>query len=243
MSIKGNVIPKPKTKADNYPSKIGNMRFKTNHLAFQEMTNKQVKTDTLGFYNESQKEMSITGVKNLPDFVTVEITPKVVKHDEEGVLIITYDAQKRNDFGYVFDKFSLVTNDTELPEKLLYISANITYDFSEMTEKEKQNAPKISFDTETFNYGQVQSGQMVEFEFIFRNTGKDPLRILKTKPSCGCTGSETEMTLLKKGQSSKIKGRFDTRGRSGQQHHNITVHTNDPERPVVVLYIQGEVLK
>lgn len=237
------MIPKPKTKADYYPSKIGNLKFKTNHLAFQEMTNMQIKTDTLGFYNEGKNEITIKGVKDLPEFVNIVISPMKIKHDEEGVIVITYDAQKRNDFGYVFDKFILETNDTELPDKLLYFSANITYDFSGMTEKEKLNAPKIVFDTETYNYGTVQSGEMVEYNFTFRNEGKDPLRILKTKPSCGCTGSEPEMTILKKGQSSKMKVKFDTRNRSGQQHHNITVHTNDPEKPVVVLYLQGEVLK
>jgi hypothetical protein len=153
LTIKGDVIPRPKTKADNYPSKIGNLRFKTNHLAFQEMTHKQVKTDTLGFFNDSKKDITIKGIKDLPGFLTVQIIPEIVKPEQEGLVVITYNAEMRNDFGYVFDKFNLETNDTELPEKLIYISANITYDFSGMTEKQKEKAPKIVFDTETYNYG------------------------------------------------------------------------------------------
>lgn len=243
LTIKGNVTPKPKTKADNYPSKIGNLKFKTNHLAFQEMNNNQVRTDTLGVYNEGKADITISGTKELPDFLTVEIVPQTLKHDQEGIILITYNAQKRNDFGYVFDKFNLVTNDTEMPEKLLYVSANIVYDFSTMTEKQKARAPKVVFETEAYNYGQVKSGTVVEFSFVFRNDGKDPLKILKTKPSCGCTVSEPEMTELKKGKSSKINVKFNTQGRNGQQHHNITIHTNDPEKPVIVLYLQGEVIK
>lgn len=243
LTIKGNVTPKPKTKADKYPSKIGNLKFLTNHVAFQEMTNKQIKTDTLGVYNEGKAEISLSGSDDLPDFITIQIIPQTLKHDEEGVIIITYDAAKRNEFGYVFDKFNLKTNDVDMPEKLIYVSANINYDFSGMTEKQKERAPKIVFDNEIYNYGKVKAGTLVEYSFIFRNDGKDPLLILKTKPSCGCTGSEPESTLLKKGKSSKMNVKFDTSGRSGQQHHNITIHTNDPEKPIIVLYIQGEVTK
>jgi len=243
LTIRGTTTPKPKTKADNYPSKIGNLKFKTNHLAFQEMNNNQVRTDTLGVYNMGRADITISGTKDLPDFITIEIIPQTIKYDEEGIILITYNALKRNDFGYVFDKFNLLTNDTELPEKLLYVSANIVYDFSNMTEKQKARAPKIEFDAEAYNYGQVQSGTVVEHSFVFMNNGKDPLKILKTKPSCGCTASELELTELKRGKSSKINVKFHTQGRNGQQHHNITIHTNDPEKPVVVLYLQGEVIK
>ncbi len=243
LTIKGDVIAQPKTKADDYPSKIGNLRFKTNHISLQEITNRQVIKDTLGFYNESKTEITISGTKDLKDFISIEIIPKTLKHDEEGIIIVTYDAGKKDDLGYVFDRFYLVTNDNEMPEKLIYISANISYDFSNLTEKQKTNAPKINFDNTIFEYGVVKSGDIVEHDFIFRNEGKDPLKILKIKPSCGCTTAEPILTTLKRGESSRINVKFNTRGRSGTQHHNITLFTNDLEKPVVVLHLQGEVDK
>lgn len=241
LTIKGDVTSKPKSKADNYPSKIGNLKFKTNHLAFQELTNKQVKTDTLGFYNEGKEEITIKGVKDLPAFLTVEIKPQTLKPDEEGVILITYYAEKRNELGYVFDKFNFETTDIDLPDKLIYVSANISYDFSGMTEKQKAKAPKIAFDSEIYNYGKVKTGTVIEYEFVFRNLGKDPLKILKSKPSCACTVSEIQFAELKNGQSSTMKVTFDTKGKTGQQHHNVTLFTNDPAKPIVVLYLQGEV--
>jgi hypothetical protein len=243
LTIKGEVIPKPKTKSDNYPSKIGNLRFKTNHLAFQEITNRTVRTDTLGVYNEGKATITIKGFKDVPEFLKVEAVPLSLKHDEEGVILITYDAEKRNDFGYVFDRFMIETDDVELADKLMYVSANISFDFSWMTEKDKEKAPKIVFEKEIYNYGQVKTGEMVEYDFLFRNEGKEPLKLLKVRPSCGCTGTIAEETVLKSGKGSKINVKFNTAGRSGQQHHNITIHTNDPEKPVVVIYIQGEVIK
>jgi hypothetical protein len=243
LIIKGDVTPKPKTKADNYPSKIGNLRFKTNHVALQQITNKEVRSDTLKVYNEGKQPITINTVKENSDFISISNLPLTLQHDEEGYLILTYDASKRNDFGYVFDRFHFETNDVELPEKLMYVSANILYDFSNMSDKDKQRAPKIVFENETYQYGKVKSGEIIEHDFVFKNEGKNPLKILKAKPSCGCTGTVPEKTTLKKGESSKINVKFNTQGRNGHQHHNITLHTNDPERPVIVIYIQGEVIQ
>lgn len=243
LIIKGDVIPKPPTKADNYPSKMGQLRFKSNHLAFQNLLSTEKKTDTLGVYNDGQKPITLKGTKELPEFLTVTFQPGVLNPEQEGVIIITYDASKKNDLGYVFDKFIIETDDSELPDKILYVSANISYDFSKMTDKQKARAPKIVFDQETFQFAQVKMGQPVEFEFTYKNEGKDPLQILKVKPSCGCVILNSQLAPLKSGQKASIKGKFDTNNRSGNQYHNITVFTNDPNRPVISLAIQGEVLK
>ncbi len=240
LSIKGEVIPKPKSKADEYPNKIGNLYFKTNHLAFQDLKENQVKTDTFRLYNNGKKEMSIK-FNNLPLFLKAEIKDPVIKPDMESVIVVTYDAKARADYGYVFDKFFLTTDDVDQPEKLLYVSANIVQDFSWMTEKNKKKAPHILFEAESHDFGSVKVGTNVEYSFKFKNVGKSTLKILKTKASCGCTATDPVKTVLKKGESSEIKVVFNTTGRKGNQHKTITVITNDPDKSVIVLHIQGNV--
>lgn len=243
LVIKGDVIPKPPTKADNYPSKMGQIRFKTNHLAFQNILSIEKKIDSIGIYNEGQSQVVFKGTKELPHFITVTVKPTTLEPEHEGVIIITYDASKKNDLGYVFDKFIIETNDNEMPDKILYVSANISYDFSGLTDKQKARAPRIIFEKETYQFAEVKMGDPIDFEFSFRNDGKDPLQILKIKPSCACVLLNTQNLTLKSGQKGIIKGKFDTNNRSGNQYHNITVFTNDPNRPVISLAIQGEVIK
>ncbi|PLW94996.1 MAG: hypothetical protein C0592_01160 [Marinilabiliales bacterium] len=240
LSIKGKVTPKPKTKADFYPNKLGNLRFKTNHLALQEIKDTEVKQDTFWLYNESKTAINIK-FNNLPEHIKVVIKDPVMQPDMESFIAITYDAGAKKDYGYVFDKFFLSTDDTEQPEKLLYVSANIVQDFSWMTEKQLKKAAHIEFETETFDFGTVKSGDKVEYSFVYTNTGKSTLKILKTKASCGCTATEPTALELKKKKSGEIKIVFNTSGRKGKQHKTVTVITNDPDKPVVVLHIQGEV--
>ncbi|MBN2730647.1 MAG: DUF1573 domain-containing protein, partial [Bacteroidales bacterium] len=227
LSIKGQVTAKSKTKADNYPNKLGNLRFKTNHLALQELKDTETKSDTFFLYNESTKPINIK-FNELPAHITAEIKDPVMQPDMESYIAITFDAKAKADYGYVFDKFFLTTDDTEQPEKLLYVSANIIQDFTWMSEKQLKKAPHILFETETYDFGTVKSGDKVEYNFTFQNTGKSTLKILKTKASCGCTATEPEKTELKKKENSNIKIVFNTSGRKGKQHKTITVITNDP---------------
>jgi hypothetical protein len=42
--------------------------------------------------------------------------------------------------------------------------------------------PRIAFETETVQLGQMIRGEAVEAEFVYRNEGDSPLRILRAKP-------------------------------------------------------------
>jgi len=238
LTIKGEVTPKSKSKADEYPNKIGNLYFKTNHLAFQDLKESEVKTDTFKLYNNGTTPLTLK-FNEIPAFLKMTITDPVIKPDMESTIIVTFDAKARADYGYVFDKFFLTTDDNDQPEKLLYVSANIVQDFSWMTEKDKKKAPHILFETESFDFGTVKDGANVEYSFKFTNTGKSTLKILKTKASCGCTATDPVKTILKKGESSEIKIVFNSTGRKGNQHKTITIITNDPDKSVIVLHIQG----
>ena len=242
LTIKGNVIPKPKTKADNYPQVIGNLRFRSNHINFNDIKDSEVKTDTIYLYNPSDKKITIFA-ENLPVFIKIQIPDGgiVINPDQELKIAISYDAKARNDYGYVFDRFGLKTDDTDQPVKQMYVSANISQDFSWMTEKDKANAPKIVFEKTEVVFDTIKSGQSVTIEFPFRNEGKNDLKILKVKSSCGCTATAPEKTILKKGEKSVIKATFNTSGRRGEQQKTITVITNDPEHSLVVLNLKGYV--
>jgi hypothetical protein len=42
--------------------------------------------------------------------------------------------------------------------------------------------PRIAFEAETVQMGQILRGESVEAEFVYRNEGDSPLRILRAKP-------------------------------------------------------------
>src|SRR5690625_4939798 len=46
---------------------------------------------------------------------------------------------------------------------------------------------KIKFDETNYDFGEMKEGDVVQHEFTFTNTGDAPLKVLKARPSCGCT--------------------------------------------------------
>jgi hypothetical protein len=77
---------------------------------------------------------------------------------------------------------------------------------------------------------------------VFTNKGKSDLIIRKVRAGCGCTAIAPTKTVLKPGESGTVKAVFDSRGQRGRQNKGITVVSNDPVSPTVILRITGEVL-
>ncbi len=107
-----------------------------------------------------------------------------------------------------------------------------------------EDAPKIQFNKETHDYGQVLYGKTVVEEFHITNTGSAPLVIKKLEATCGCTKILEGPKEVPPHGSSKIVASFDTAGlRAGKKQKSIYVYSNDPVRPMVKLTVYAEVMR
>lgn len=89
------------------------------------------------------------------------------------------------------------------------------------------NASEITFDFDSYDYGEVVDGEVVEVDFDFTNTGNSDLIIFNASASCGCTVPEyPQNENIKPGESSSLKVRFDTSGKPGKQMKTVTLTTN-----------------
>jgi len=239
LFIKGFVIPKSKTKGDFYPVSVGNLKMMSNHLAFNEITTTETRTDSMKIYNSWGHPMNIS-FKQIPPHLQVSVSENPLGIGNEGYIIVTYNAAEKKDYGLVYDRIAIQTNDNVQPLKTLTISARIGQDFSGMNEKDMKKAPKIVFTTNKHDFGKLKSGAVVKYNFEFKNEGKKPLDILKIKTSCGCTTTQLAQKTYKKGKTGNIEVIFNTSGRKGKQHKTITVITNDPKNSEIVLNLSGE---
>lgn len=98
---------------------------------------------------------------------------------------------------------------------------------------------KITFKTDTVDYGTVAKGSDGVRVFEFTNTGNAPLIITDVKSSCGCTVPKKPDGPIAPGASSSIEVKYDT-NRIGPIRKTITVTSNASE-PMVALKIKGEV--
>lgn len=241
LTIKGEVLPKPRTIEDDYRYEMAGLRLKANHLAFGNVNNTSKKDYQLDVINNSDENLEL-GFERIPAHMKIEFVPAVLKPKQKGVIKATYDASMKNDWGMLIDRINVTVNGVSERNYRLVVSANVTEDFSSLSEAELAKAPVVAVNSPEIDFGQIKQNEKFEHDFVLTNEGKSTLFIRKVKASCGCTAVQPEKRQIEPGESVKIKTVFNAAGRRGNQNKNVTIITNDPKRSNLILRIKGEVV-
>jgi hypothetical protein len=105
--------------------------------------------------------------------------------------------------------------------------------------RRNKNAPKIEFENQVHDFGTILQGGDGKYEFVFTNTGKEPLILNNVKSSCGCTKPEWSAEPVKHGDKAVVKVGYNTR-LVGPFTKTITVYSN-ANNSTVTLTIKGTV--
>lgn len=103
--------------------------------------------------------------------------------------------------------------------------------------------PKLVVDPETYDFGTVAEGLLVEAAFTLTNAGDAPL-VFTRQPStsCGCTSAPLPKMELAPGESMELVAYFDSTGFGGHEVHKyVYVYSNDPTGERRTLSIVGQV--
>lgn len=96
----------------------------------------------------------------------------------------------------------------------------------------------LVFDNEVHDFGTVPEGPNADYEFTFKNTGKEPINLQTVNASCGCTTPSWSKEPVLPGKTGSIKASYATKGRPGGFTKSITVVSNAGTK---VLTIKGNV--
>ena len=103
--------------------------------------------------------------------------------------------------------------------------------------------PRIVFAEPFFDFGRVQSGKVLDHDFIFTNLGDQTLEITDVQSSCGCTAVTNWDRRIESGKPGTLHVLFNTGGMAGSVAKNLWVVSNDTNQPSVVLGIGATVWK
>lgn len=107
-----------------------------------------------------------------------------------------------------------------------------------------QAQPRIQVPEKYYNFGVVGAQDVVEREFIIRNTGEAPLTISRAYTTCGCTTAEISATVIPPGQVATVKLIFDAgyHDAAGQTvRRGLILENNDPSFSQAEIWIQASV--
>jgi len=99
------------------------------------------------------------------------------------------------------------------------------------------SGPKAVVEEPLFDAGKVAKGEDVVHDFVIRNEGDAPLNITDVRPACGCTVAEYD-ALVPAGGTGKVHVVVETDTFDGGISKGVTVLTDDPQNPRLVLTVK-----
>jgi hypothetical protein len=87
---------------------------------------------------------------------------------------------------------------------------------------------QLSWENKLLDFHPTFEEKSVTGEFVFKNAGNYPVKILSVKSNCGCTTAKLDKTEYQPGESGKITATFTIGQRVGFQQKDIIVRTDDP---------------
>jgi len=238
--IQGNVTPKPRSLAETLPTKIGTLKMRTRTFNVGNITNNREVQKAFDIYNDGDSPISLVKTE-APDFITITFEPATIAPAQAGKAVVKYDPVKRGELGYVRDDFVIYTNEPADAAKKLSAIATIREYFPPMSKEDQALAPKLKFEKTVIEFGSVKEGEPVSAEFSFTNTGQSDLNIREVKTNCNCTKTSVESNNVKPGEMGKLFVTFNSDGRKGVQHQQITVFSNDPKGSMQMVALRGTV--
>jgi hypothetical protein len=129
----------------------------------------------------------------------------------------------------------------------LFVSA---FSFAQKVEDKAQvskmqvNLPSTTsaakWEKDTHDFGDIEKGKPVSYEFSFVNTSKETILITSVKPACGCTATNYTKTPIKPGGKGMVEATYNAAA-PGAFNKTITVTTSEAEAAPKILFIKGNV--
>jgi len=183
---------KPGNTQPDYPFQWGNGAVKVlkNTVSMGNIDINSVRIDTVKIKNVSKTKIKLT-YKDLPAYLKLVNAPATLKPGKEGIIVTTYTPKlHKNKEGMqqwgstTFSVFVVVNGDTTTyKQNALNFNCSLDEDFTKYTKKQLEEAPIVKFDTLVYDFGSVEQGAKITYDFTFKNLGRNDLEIRRVKGS------------------------------------------------------------
>lgn len=127
---------------------------------------------------------------------------------------------------------------------ILIVSGIIVYGYFKAVSpgQDNENSPKIEITPQSYDFGDINYGDIVNYGFEVKNSGKSVLEIKRVATSCSCTTAKINQEKINPGETAQLNVRYDSgaMGRAhgkGRQERIIYIKSSDSENPQVEVAI------
>ncbi len=238
LQIKGMVVDKRSDKVATLTAANGGLRLKNSSFNLGKLyLNKPAETREFEVRNAGESVIKFTHA-DAPAYIKI-VTPDSLHAGATGLIKITYDASKRNEYGFLSDKINIHTTDTQNPIKSFSVYTTVEEFFPTVSPEALAKAPALLISNYAIDFARVRKGIKVENAVPFQNKGKTNLEIRSIQSNCSCVTATTDKKTLRPGETAQFQITLLTEGRMGTQNKAVTIYSNDPRNPVQRITLSG----
>ena len=226
-----------------FTTKIGPLGLRKVQTSIGYIDQGVVKSDQMQVANLSKGELTVETATATPG-LTVTVTPNPIPARSMARLNYVVDPARMEKTAWGKQKFdvSFRLNGKEYSDKMT-VTGVIKDHFDDMTKAQVEQAGVPVIDRSYYEFGEVKKGASVTATYSIRNKGKNPLVIHHIEGQ-GTAEILTQLPLtVKPGGKADVKARLNTGSLdyTGEVIEVLTVITNAPSKPILNLFITGNV--
>ena len=103
-----------------------------------------------------------------------------------------------------------------------------------------QTPSQLKWEKDTHEFGTIEQGKPVSYEFTFTNTTNKDITLTNVKASCGCTATNYTKTAVKPGEKGTVTATYNAAA-GGAFHKTVTVMTSEENSAPKIITIKGTV--
>ncbi len=243
LKLRGVSIEKPKPLAELYPVHFGPLGLKEASLKCGNLEQDNSKTEAVMIANISSQPLNLS-FENTDPQLTLRLSKNPIPAGSTAELTYTVTADRKI-WGKQTYKTTPIINGKPATsnngDKTINVWAFTKENFASLTDEQKQKGAMPRFESSTFNFGKARQGDEIHATYTFRNEGKTGFRVYKVD-SDACCWSHSDIPAAKPGETVTFRVHLDTRDMpKGETLTIITLTTNSPIRPIINLFISGEI--
>jgi len=240
LRLRGVVHEKKKSLAELYGAeKLGAFGLKSR--VYQAGTVRQglSVSETAQVANLGKSPLKVT-FADVSENLTLSVSPNPIPAGKTATLSMTVKAAP-GVFGRKIYRATPVLGGKKASAPLEVI-AWTQENFSTWTEEERAQAALPYFNQSTFNFGVSKDGKPVEVSFTVTNRGKSALKFYQADPEIPALSLQGKLPEVAPGKKATLHFTLDPRQiKKGETVIMISLTTNAPLRPLINLFVAGEI--
>ncbi|MBO5661107.1 MAG: DUF1573 domain-containing protein [Tidjanibacter sp.] len=236
LEVKGKVVPRPRSVADDYPYDLGGgVRCDANYRAFGNLPQGESRSMTLALYNGTAEPLCPSVAWEVRSGLLELHLPEEVAPGGNALVTMTYKPDG-DDYGVVRDTFHF-----EWEGGAARQSITTTFVGVDNFEGVGDERPRAVIEPIYHDFGVRSKGELCEVDVTITNNGSAPLEVRSVTPREGTTIELRAGDVVAPGESRVAKVRFEVSPLGYDTvYGGVMIVVNDPRKPVRELRVAAE---